>query len=148
MVWFTIYLLVSIEKIAALFLMSGGVILTISLLTVLFAFIALVSHCEVGVDLSEFCKKYYPKKTVISLLIFCSIFYSIGKILPSQQEMAIIVGSGAAYEVLTSPEAKKLGNKALDALNKKLDDVLKEGGDNPSVEKPVVAEKPVPAQST
>jgi hypothetical protein len=139
MVWFTIYLLVSIEKIAALFLMSGGVILTISLLTLTFAVIGFIVHCESDVNFPEFCKKYYPKKTAISLLIFCSIFYSIGKILPSQQEMAIIIGSGAAYEVLTSPDAKKLGNKALDALNKKLDAVLKEG---------VVADKPVPAQST
>lgn len=61
-------------------------------------------------------------KWVIGLAIFC---HFTSALIPSQKNMAIIVGSTGAYMALTSDPAKKLGNKAFLLLEKKIDDALK-----------------------
>lgn len=49
----------------------------------------------------------------------------VAALIPSQKSMAIIVGSTGAYMALTSDPAKKLGNKAFQLLEKRIDDALK-----------------------
>ena len=60
-------------------------------------------------------------KWLIGLAIVCHMLTAL---IPTQKNMAIIVGSSGAYMALTSEPAKKLGNKALILLEKKIDNAL------------------------
>lgn len=44
--------------------------------------------------------------------------------IPSQKDLAIIVGSGVTYKAVTSDTGKRLGGKAIELLEKKLDNAL------------------------
>lgn len=126
MVFITLWLLISIEKISAL-LQSMDFLVVFAF--IIFIVIFLVCICLA--DNSEEFKEYYGKssyyrKWAIALGLTGAIFSGLGSILPNQKEMAIIVGGGTAYNILTSEEAKNVGGKAIKALNMKLDEILSE----------------------
>ena len=68
------------------------------------------------------------------MVVFGFVFGTIGHFLPLQKELAILVGSGVTYNVLTSDPAKALGNKALIFLNKKIDSALESEDNTENVE--------------
>lgn len=135
MEFFVIYLLVSIEKIAALLISAEGiawlVIVPSAVILFMLGFIALLS-AELG-EFVEGFKKYYPLKTAIFVVALAVFLSSVGKVLPSQKELAIIVGSGVVYNAVTSEAGQRIGNKAVQLLEKKVDEIL-------SDEKPKVGE--------
>lgn len=55
----------------------------------------------------------------LSLIVF-------SKLIPNEKQLAIIVGSGVAYNVLTSEPAQRIGGKALELLQKKIDKALED----------------------
>lgn len=65
----------------------------------------------------------YRKFTIIMLFITAFVG-GIGKIVPGTKEVAAIIGGGVTVKMLTSDEAKKIGGKSLEILNKKLDELI------------------------
>ena len=132
MEFFLIYLFVMIEQFAAAFSV-GWVIFWIGLLiTVFVALTQLIRSNEYGEDrtFEELWKNDFfaklAKRATKPMMIVGFIMGTIGHFMPTQKQLAIIVGSGVTYNVLTSEPAKQIGGKALQLLQKKIDKALKE----------------------
>ena len=143
MEFFLIYLFVMIEQFAAAFSVGWGIFWISSFLT----------FCLIGITAgraSDYLESrnfeqiwkddYFTRmmKRFLKPLIFVGfVMGTIGHFMPTQKQLAIIVGSGVTYNVLTSEPAKQIGGKALELLQKKIDAALKETETNEekSVEK-------------
>lgn len=129
MEFFLIYLFVMAESLGGFLLMLGGhmfwlSVFSIPVLAIGCSFAAMESYIN---DFTDFWNMSFPVKTR-KLAKICApvgiVFVCIANLIPTQQQLAIIVGSGVTYNVLTSEPAKQLGGKALELLNKKIDEAL------------------------
>lgn len=128
MTYFMLYLLTSVGKISAL-LKIGGVFFWIAVIASAFiVFICVVLPTETEWTLAELkdeaTKIFY--KPIRFVLIAGALSYSIGALLPTEREMAIIIGGGITYEALNSDKGKEIGGKAVDLLLKKIDEALED----------------------
>lgn len=141
MSFFLVWLFLSVEKVAFVFMQPisfifGPVIgfpfIVVNILMG-FAFLATLdstflpsTHEKVVEFIKKFYRTVFNKKTL--WLVFVPVFTMgfIGKMLPSQKELAIILAAGGAYEIMTSDPAKKIGGKALIILEQEIDKVLQE----------------------
>lgn len=62
-------------------------------------------------------------KRIVFAAILCHI---ISPMIPDQKNMAMIVAGSATYHAVTSEPAQRIGGKALDLLDKKLDEAMGE----------------------
>lgn len=141
MSFFLVWLFLSVEKVAFVFMLPIsaifgpviGVPFIIANVAMVIAFLATLDEsfrASTHEKVVEFIKKFYRtvfnKKTI--WLVFVPVFTMgfIGKMLPSQKELAIILAAGGAYEIMTSDPAKKIGGKALIILEQEIDKVLQE----------------------
>ena len=129
MEWFLIYLFVMIERIGGLF-MSAWVPFWIALI-ILFGLFICCAICSGGYSESRTLSEIWNDKTATLVKRFCkwviplSFFLGVlGFLMPSQKDAAIIVGSGITYNVLTSETGKRLGGKAVELLEQKVDNAL------------------------
>lgn len=138
MEWLLIYLFVCIEKFAvalstawALFWIPG---IALGLLTII-SVISGIADDEFEETWNHVVSKFI-KSACKWLMPIGFVFGTIGHFLPSQKELAIIVGSGLTYNVLTSETGKRIGGKAVDLLEQKIDQALKapEAKETPKVE--------------
>lgn len=126
MIYFMLYLLTSVSKVSTL-LKIGGVFFWLAIVvSVLIVIGCVVIWMESDLTLNEIKDKamkllYKPIKFV---LIAGALSYSIGSILPTERDIAIIIGGGIAYEALTSDKGREIGGKAVDALIMKVDEIL------------------------
>lgn len=130
MEWFLIYLFVMIEKVGS-FLMLGWVPFWLGLLGIP----AIAVCCAMTADGWNEKRKFqevWTDKNATMLKRLCKLMMPIGFIIgtigwfmPSQKDLAIIVGSGLTYNVLTSETGKRIGGKAVDLLEQKIDEALK-----------------------
>jgi hypothetical protein len=81
------------------------------------------------------------KRAAKIMIPFGFIMGTIGFLLPSQKDAAIIVGSGITYNVITSETGKRIGGKAVDLLEQKIDDALKSKTEDKPKEQPKVEGK-------
>ena len=126
MSWFIIYLFVSIEKIAA-FMAIGGNVFWWSILALIATYLLALftsKDNESFKDNIEKLAKY--RKFAIVFACIGALFYSVSVLLPSKKELAVIVGAGVTYNVLTSDSAKEVGGKAVELLKKEIDKALSE----------------------
>ncbi|ATW58294.1 hypothetical protein CNR37_00087 [Pseudomonas phage ventosus] len=129
MEWFVIYIFVMIEKLAAL-LALGWAFFWGAIVVLGFTFFAAsMSSIENRKTTAEQMKEPGFKslatlsKWVMGIgLLFGILTYFV----PTQKDLAIIVGSGITYKAVTSETGQRLGGKAVDFLEKKLDDALGE----------------------
>jgi hypothetical protein len=128
-----IYLFVMIEKVGSL-LMFGWLAFWIGVLLLILS--AIVSAMKADTwswepdttfkeqwethGFVKICKKVSKWLTPIGLIVG-----TLGFLTPSQKDAAIIVGSSLTYNVLTSETGKRIGGKAVDLLEKKIDEALK-----------------------
>lgn len=152
MVTFMIYLLVMCEQIA---LMVGGFAEFFTFVTVVSAVIAIVvsfvaaAESADGLDVlfqepsdrdeGGFWKKSAGKsmlKTWKWIACLAIMLHTVEGLIPSQKNMAMIIAGSATYHAVTSEPAQRIGGKALDLLEKKLDEAIdktvKEGNNNGS----------------
>lgn len=131
MEFFTLYIFMSIEKIAA-FLMLGGSMfgfgLGVFILSYVIPLFLTESKTKEGVttnNFSELLVKFKKmRKWGVILLIVGSVFYTISSLLPTKKELAVIVGGGLTYQMLTSEAATKMGSSAVQLLQKQIDEAL------------------------
>lgn len=130
MTYLMLYLLTSVGKISEL-LMLGGVFFWIAVVASAFIiFICMVLDTETKDTFEELINRakeiFY--KPIRFVLIAGALSYSIGTLLPTERDLAIIIGGGITYEALNSDKGKEIGGKAVDLLLKKIDEAL---GDKP-----------------
>lgn len=128
MTYFMLYLLTSVGKISAL-LKIGGIFFWLAIaISAFIMFVCMVIATETSDSFKELMSKskemFY--KPIRFVLIAGALSYTIGTLLPTEREMAIIIGGGITYEALTSDKGKEIGGKAVDLLLKKIDDALEE----------------------
>lgn len=56
----------------------------------------------------------------------CIVASLLGHMIPSKQDMAIIAAGGITYNIATSDKAAELGNKSIELLSKKLDQMIED----------------------
>lgn len=146
--WFLIYLFVMIESITALFsgyvgMISGGVAIY-AIMAILSAIAAHEASCyhNYTKEQESFSWWWDNHKTIGKfkklgkwLLSLGIVFMILTHLIPSQKNLAIIVGSGVTYELITSDTGKRIGGKAIELLEKKVDEALKSDEAKPE-EKP------------
>jgi hypothetical protein len=126
------------ETLAASMASAGGVMIWVPVAALcVVGFVCLVVSIETRDTFEEVWDSKLPSvvKKVSKFSIPVGIlFVSIATLIPTQQQLAIIVGSGVTYNVLTSEPAKQIGGKALELLNKKIDEALEEGSEKEKAE--------------
>jgi len=135
MEWFVIYVFVMVEKLAALLALGWGAFWGGALLFGIILFAASFSAIDTKRTTAEQMKQPGFKtfatlskwSMIVGLVLGCLTY-----LVPSQKDLAIIVGSGVTYKAVTSETGQRIGGKAIDFLEKKLDDAL---GDVPEAPK-------------
>lgn len=126
MEFLVIWLFVSIEKIAAL-LAIGGSVFFWSMASVAGLYILSFFTSKDKTDFADNVKKTKRYRWTAQLLAFVGAFMFVtSALLPDKKELAIIIAAGTTYNVITSEPAKQIGSKALQLLQKKLDEALKD----------------------
>lgn len=128
MEWFLIYLLVMVDQIRDAASSYGGWMAAGTILTICACFIGAVYWAEGSQPTEE--KKKYLKKGRNWLLLFWMIPLSLSLVhtlLPSQKNMALIVGTGITYQAVTSETGQRIGGKAVELLEKKINEALQSG---------------------
>lgn len=69
--------------------------------------------------------KIFPLSSKL-LVTLCLITSLLGHMIPSKQDMAIIAAGGITYNIATSDKAAELGNKSIELLSKKLDQMIED----------------------
>lgn len=126
MEFFILWVFVSIEKIAA-FLAIGGTLFKWSLIaygsTYLLAFVLSKDKEDM---LAYNTKMSKHRKLAVTGVIIGALLFTTSALLPTKKELAVIVGGGMTYQLLTSDTAKEVGGKAVELLKKQIDDALKD----------------------
>lgn len=130
MEFFLVYLFLMIEKIG-IFLMWGWAAFWIPILLLgaflFYCVMEISAYRNITFDKnwdSDRAKKF--KKFCKRTMIVGFIIGTLGFFTPTQKDLAIIVSAGVTYNVITSEPAKRIGGKALDLLEQKIDEALKD----------------------
>lgn len=125
MEFFLIYLFVMVEKIAAMFAIGWAIFWVPALALIAVIVISVIYGIDYDFDdawnheISKFIKKIAKIFMPIGFVLG-----TIGHLMPNQEQLAIIVGSGVTYHVLTSEPAQRIGGKALQLLEEKIEKTL------------------------
>ena len=128
MEYFLLYLLTSVGKVAVLLKMSGVIFILAAVFTAIGVLVSVIFSVEYGTTLEESIDKFKSAfgKPLKTILISTAVFYSIGSILPTERDMALIIGGGVAYQAATSDKGKEIGGKAVELLMQKVDELLEQ----------------------
>lgn len=148
MEFLVLYMFVMIEQFAALLALGwaafwGGLVVT--------ALVAIIS--ALCTESPGYCGKpavkwvdTFNSTTAVAVRKVCKWFMIVGIVLgclsyliPTQKDLATIVGGGITYQAVTSETGKRIGGKAISLLEQKIDSVL--------ADKPVKPEAPAVKQS-
>lgn len=129
MEWLVIYFFVMVERISALLAFGWiafwlGVCLLV--FTVVVSAIGVSSYPKevTFTDNIESRWSMVARKTAKWIMIVGMLFGIVSYLIPAQKDLAIIVGSGITYKAVTSETGKRIGGKAVDFLEKKIDEAL------------------------
>ena len=130
MEWFLLYLFVMVESLTKL-LALGWPLMVFGAFTFSATLLAAVIEASSynGTPFGETWNDttsatYKIRKIAKPMIIIGLIFGSISMLIPNQRGLAIIVGGSMTYQAVTSETGKRLGGKAVEALEKKLDEAL------------------------
>ena len=127
MEWLLIYLLVMTEQIRDAAANYPGWIISGMVLTVVVAFCLAMYLSEADVTKDE--RNRIIKKARNWLFLFWLIPMTLAMVhtlLPTQKNMAIIVGTGITYSAVTSETGQRIGGKAVELLEKKINEALED----------------------
>lgn len=124
MTWFLLWVFVTIEKITAAIasmasLVTWGVVLYIG------AFVLAVLISKDRETLSENNSKFKVYRRIgVAMVIVGAMSSFVSTVMPDKKELAMIIGGGVTWNVLTSDTSKELGGKVIQLLNKELDEAI------------------------
>lgn len=128
MEFLALYFFVMVERLTALLNLGWGFFwggLSLIGLTVILCAMQVSDYYE-----RSFSDMYESKYAVAARKVgkWCAIFGlvvgSLSYLMPSQKDLAIIVGGGITYQAVTSETGKRIGGKAISLLEQKIDSVL------------------------
>lgn len=132
MEWFLIYLFVMIERVATVLMLGWGAF-WFGILLILAAVICSALSADGYGNKTTFIEHWNDhgfvklcRRMAKWLIPVGLVFGILGFMTPSQKDAAIIVGSGITYNVLTSETGKRIGGKAVELLEQKIDNALTE----------------------
>lgn len=141
MEWFAIYLLVCIDKIITAFT-AGWAFFWIGLLLLGIAFMATCLRSEEYNERRSFGQLWKEwdfaqicKGVTKWMIPFGFVIGTIGHFIPNQRDLAIIIGTGVTYKAVTSEAGKRIGGKAVELLEAKIEAALTESIPNKEGEK-------------
>ena len=131
MEWFLLYLFVMVESLTKL-LALGWPLMVFGAFAFGATFLAAIIEASSSYNGTPFGETwndtasatYKIRKIAKPMIIVGFIFGSISMLIPNQRGLAIIVGGSMTYQAVTSETGKRLGGKAVEALEKKLDEAL------------------------
>lgn len=128
MEYFLLYLLTSVGKVAVLLKMSGVIFILATVFTAIGVLISAIFSVEDDTTLEEELGKFNSAfgKPLKTILISTAVLYSLGSILPTERDMALIIGGGVAYQAATSDKGREIGGKAVELLIQKVDELLEQ----------------------
>jgi len=128
MEYFLLYLLTSVGKVAVLLKMSGVIFIIAAVVLAVGVLVAILFSAEYDKTLDECISKFKSAfgKPLKAILISTAVLYSVGSILPTERDMALIIGGGVAYQAATSDKGKEIGGKAVELLMQKVDELLEQ----------------------
>ena len=131
MEYFLLYLLTSVGKVAVLLKMSGVIFILAAVFTAVGVLLSILFSAEYDTTLEGALDKFKSAfgKPLKAILISTAVFYSIGSILPTERDMALIIGGGVAYQAATSDKGREIGGKAVELLMQKVDELLEQPKD-------------------
>ena len=145
MEFFLLYLLTTVGSIASLLKIGGVFFIFASIFLVIGVIVSVITAVEYGDTIEEQLNKFKKifGKPLKTILILSAISYSLGSMLPTERNMAIIVGGGVAYQAVTSETGKEIGGKAVELIMKKVDELLAE----PNTSTPPVSDVKITQES-
>jgi len=119
--WFIVYLFLKLDALESL---CFGIALILSILLFVFFLLSIVwtadahgeEHKRREEEKDKFFAKFFYKKLYISVFVICILLTTF---LPSTQEFAVIY---LLPKIVNNEQIQQIPNKALDILNKKLDE--------------------------
>ena len=61
------------------------------------------------------------RKSCYWLLSITAVMFVLHTLIPTQKNLAILIGTGTVYEVVTSEDGRRIGGKVIQMLEEKLD---------------------------
>ena len=131
MEYFLLYLLTSVGKVAVLLKMSGVIFILAAVFTAVGVLFSILFSAEYDTTLEGALDKFKSAfgKPLKAILISTAVLYSLGSILPTERDMALIIGGGVAYQAATSDKGREIGGKAVELLMQKVDELLEQPKD-------------------
>lgn len=131
--WILMYLFVVVDQVRAAVDGYGGAFFIASMMTLALGVAALIGYSETAEGESVFDKKWFKslKKVVICFWFVPVLMFITHTLLPTQKNLAILIGAGATYEAVTSEAGQRIGGKVIKLLEEKLDGAMEDGGDDP-----------------
>lgn len=128
MEFFILYLFVSIEKISSAIDSLGSYSILAATAIASSIIVIPMFTCTYANEMSEKFKLIYNnnKHAVCGLFILGIMLKTFSSIIPTREEVAMIIGGGVTYNILTSQQAKEIGGKSLELLNNKLQELIDE----------------------
>ena len=128
MEYFLLYLLTSVGKVAVLLKMSGVIFILAAVFTAVGVLFSILFSAEYDTTLEGALDKFKSAfgKPLKAILISTAVLYSLGSILPTERDMALIIGGGVAYQAATSDKGREIGGKAVELLMQKVDELLEQ----------------------
>lgn len=129
MEWFLIYLFVMVEKVAAAFTIGWAIFwvpFALFGIVMFFTFLGATISQEDSDEVWNHPLSNYIKKIAKIFMPIGFVLGTIGYLMPDQKQLAIIIGSGVTYNVLTSEPAQRIGGKALQLLEQKINNALED----------------------
>lgn len=156
--WGLIYLFTVSDQIREAVAAYGGALILAMVITVVFALLTAACWTEAPKEATwdSFSKNGLFKWARRVVYIFWAIpifMWTVHTFLPTQKNLAIMIGAGVTYEAVTSDAGKRIGGKLIQMLEDKMDNALHEGGSGGEVkeqakeEQKPEAEKPSAEES-
>lgn len=121
-----IWLLISVEKFATL-AAKGTVIFWCGLAAIAVIYIIACLAVNDSEEFKTFLKKSKKYRVLAGTVAVFGMMLSVTSvILPTKKELAVIIGAGVTYNVLTSADAQEIGGKSITILKNKINEILEE----------------------
>lgn len=117
MTWFVIYLFVIADQLREA--LSGYWLLLVVSCIVCPATLAMHAMSS-EVEVKESSRKFM-RKSCYWLLSITAVMFVLHTLIPTQKNLAILIGTGTVYEVVTSEDGRRIGGKVIQMLEEKLD---------------------------
>lgn len=137
MTWFILYVFVIADQLREALSNFGGV----GFLLFMSTFLTIFFSCILNEHEFSVSNRKTARKICYSIGFIFITMATLHTLIPTQKNLALLIGAGVTYEAVTSEEGKRIGGKLIDLLEQKIDESL--GGEVIEVPKAKVSGKEI-----